>query len=112
MCGRFLLLPLLIFSSLLSASVFAGPNTRSLLGINSNEVMDDDASIPFINVFKNSIPFEEARPWLTKGKVEYDKDGWPKKLNGGQAGTRFLYKLPKKQYQKVCTRFYMMAKAL
>ena len=58
--------------------------------------MDDDASIPFINVFKNSIPFEEARPWLTKGKVEYDKDGWPKKLNGGQAGTRFLYKLPKK----------------
>ncbi len=73
----------------------AAPNTRSPLGINSNEVMDDDASIPFIDIFKTSIPFEEARPWLTKGKVEYDQDGWPKNLNGGQAGTRFLYKLPK-----------------
>ncbi len=74
---------------------YAGPNTRSPIGVNSNEVMDDDASIPFIDVFKTSIPFEEARPWLTKGKIEYDKDGWPKNLNGGQVGTRFLYKLPK-----------------
>ncbi|TCJ87194.1 sugar-binding protein [Cocleimonas flava] len=74
---------------------YAGPNTRSPLGVNSNEVMDDDASIPFIDVFKTSIPFEEARPWLTKGKVEYDEHGWPKNLNGGKAGTRFLYKLPK-----------------
>ncbi len=74
---------------------YAGPNTRSPLGVNSNEVMDDDASIPFIDVFKTSIPFEEARPWLTKGKVVYDEHGWPKNLNGGQAGTRFLYKLPK-----------------
>ena len=88
-------LHLLLLSTLFSATASAAPNTRSPLGINSNEVMDDDASIPFINVFKNSIPFEEARPWLTKGKVEYDKDGWPKNLNGGQAGTRFLYKLPK-----------------
>ena len=92
---RYLLLSIILLNTLFSASVSAAPNTRSPLGINSNEVMDDDASIPFINVFKNSIPFEEARPWLTKGKVEYDKDGWPKKLNGGQAGTRFLYKLPK-----------------
>ena len=74
---------------------YAGPNTRSPLGVNSNEIMDDDASIPFIDVFKTSIPFEEARPWLTKGKVVYDEHGWPKNLNGGQAGTRFLYKLPK-----------------
>ena len=59
------------------------------------KVMDDDASIPFIDIFKTSIPFEEARPWLTKGKVVYDEHGWPKNLNGGQAGTRFLYKLPK-----------------
>ncbi len=86
---------LLIMSSSMTNSARAAPNTRSPLGINSNEVMDDDASIPFIDVFKTSIPFEEARPWLTKGKIEYDKDGWPKKLNGGQAGTRFLYKLPK-----------------
>ena len=90
---------LFLISVLLFAQVFnqayAGPNTRSPIGVNSNEVMDDDASIPFIDVFKTSIPFEEARPWLTKGKVIYDKDGWPKNLNGGQAGTRFLYKLPK-----------------
>ena len=79
---------------MLSSSVNAAPNTRSPLGVNSNEVMDDDASIPFIDVYKTSIPFEEARPWLTKGKVEYDEHGWPKNLNGGQAGTRFLYKLP------------------
>ena len=79
---------------MLSSSANAAPNTRSPLGVNSNEVMDDDASIPFIDVYKTSIPFEEARPWLTKGKVEYDEHGWPKNLNGGQAGTRFLYKLP------------------
>ena len=89
-------LSLIIFFLILSFSnvVYAGPNTRSPLGVNSNEVMDDDASIPFIDIYKTSIPFEEARPWLTKGKVEYDEHGWPKNLNGGQAGTRFLYKLP------------------
>ncbi len=89
------LLLLLFLSIVIASPASAAPNTRSPIGINSNEVMDDDASIPFIDVFKTSIPFEEARPWLTKGKIEYDKDGWPKKLNGGQAGTRFLYKLPK-----------------
>jgi len=87
-------LTLLFASALLTSNVNAGPNTRSPLGVNSNEVMDDDASMPFIDVFKMSIPFEEARPWLTKGKVVYDEHGWPKNLNGGQAGTRFLYKLP------------------
>lgn len=89
------LLFLLLSSVLIIDGANATPNTRSPIGVNSNEVMDDDASIPFINIFKTSIPFEEARPWLTKGKVVYDKDGWPKKLNGGQAGTRFLYKLPR-----------------
>jgi len=87
-------LTILLASSFLMSNASAGPNTRSPLGVNSNEVMDDDASIPFIDVFKMSIPFEEARPWLTKGKVVYDEHGWPKNLNGGQAGTRFLYKLP------------------
>ena len=89
------LLLTIIFSCLaLMSTANAAPNTRSPMGVNSNEVMDDDASIPFIDVFKTSIPFEEARPWLTKGKVVYDEHGWPKNLNGGQAGTRFLYKLP------------------
>ncbi len=86
----------LLFIGLLSSGIVqSAPNTRSPLGINSNEVMDDDASIPFIDIFKTSLPFEEARPWLTKGKIIYDENGWPKNLNGGQVGTRFLYKLPK-----------------
>jgi len=89
------LLGLFLVSLFLNNIVVAAPNTRSPLGVNSNEIMDDDASIPFIDIFKTSLPFEEARPWLTKGKIEYDQYGWPKKLNGGQVGTRFLYKLPK-----------------
>jgi len=66
----------LLSTFLVSSIVNAAPNTRSPLGVNSNEVMDDDASIPFIDIYKTSIPFEEARPWLTKGKVEYDKDAF------------------------------------
>ena len=84
-----------LFSLFINDIVMAAPNTRSPMGINTNEVMDDDASVPFIDIFKTSLPFEEARPWLTKGKIVYDKNGWPKNLNGGQVGTRFLYKLPK-----------------
>jgi len=69
-------------------------NSLSPLGINTNEVLDDDASAPFVDVFRDSTPFEEARPWLTKGNVIYDKDGWPTNLNGGQVGARFINKLP------------------
>ncbi len=79
-----------------SVQVSAAPNARSSMGINTNEIMDTTASIPFIDVFKTSIPFEEGRPWITKGKVTYDKFGWPKNLNGGQAGTRFLHTIPGK----------------
>lgn len=89
------LIGLFLLSLFINNVVMAAPNTRSPFGINSNEIMDDDASIPFIDIFKTSLPFEEARPWLTKGKIIYDKNGWPKNLNGGQVGTRFLYKLPK-----------------
>jgi hypothetical protein len=79
-----------------SSSASAGPNTRSPMGINTNEIMDTTASIPFVDVFKTSLPFEEGRPWITKGKVTYDKYGWPKNLNGGQVGTRFLHEVPAK----------------
>ncbi len=91
-----LLASLFLFFLLFSNIALSAPNSRSPFGINSNEIMDDDASIPFIDIFKTSLPFEEARPWLTKGNIVYDKNGWPKNLNGGQVGTRFLYKLPKK----------------
>ncbi len=82
----------LLCSSLLSMPSMAAPysNLLSPLGINTNEATDMDSSVPFIDLFRLAIPFEQARPWLTKGKIFYDKDGWPKNLNGGRAGTRFI----------------------
>ncbi len=78
----------------LSASHASPQNQTSPLGINTNEAMDINSSMPFIDLFKLSLAFEHARPWLTKGKIAYDKNGWPKNLNGGQAGTRFISNLP------------------
>ena len=92
MLGLFILLLGLFCQSV----AIAAPNSRSPMGINTNEIMDTVASIPFIDVFKTSLPFEEGRPWITKGKITYDKDGWPKNLNGGQVGTRFLHEVPGK----------------
>lgn len=78
-----------------AAISYGADNLRSPLGINSNEVMDDDASVPFVDVFRASVPFEEAKPWLTKGHVKYDSNGWPVYISpGGQVGTRFINKLP------------------
>lgn len=71
-------------------------NQSSPLGINTNEAMEVDASLPFVDLFRYALPFESARPWLTKGKISYDKEGWPSALNGGQAGTRFLSHIPAK----------------
>ncbi len=69
-------------------------NRLSPLGMNTNEIMDIDTSVPFVDLFRMAMPFNEARPWLTKGTVEYDEHGWPSNLNGGQAGTRFLNAFP------------------
>ena len=83
---------------LISFAANAAPvhNRLSPLGINTNEIMDIDTSVPFIDLFKLASPFDESRPWLTKGKVMYDEQGWPSDLNGGQAGTRFLNNIPAK----------------
>ena len=86
----FFLSLLLTLTSILQVSEAFTGNRTSPLGINTNETMDMDSSVPFINLFKLALPFEEARPWLTKGKIEYDANGWPTKLNGGIAGTRFI----------------------
>ena len=87
---KFISVLLLITASLLQPlSAFTG-NRTSPLGINTNETMDMDSSVPFLNLFKLALPFEEARPWLTKGKIDYDENGWPIRLNGGIAGTRFI----------------------
>ena len=69
-------------------------HSDQILGINTNEVREDTSSIPFIDLFKASIPFAETYPWLSKKEVEYDQNGWPKNLHGGVAGTKFLNRLP------------------
>ena len=82
---------LLLFITLTTSSVQAIENRLSPLGINTNEAMDINASVPFIDLFRLATPFNESRPWLTKGKVVYDKNGWPSELvKDAQAGTRFL----------------------
>ena len=80
----------------LSTPLLAAPHSNLLspLGINTNEAMDMDSSVPFVDLFRMSMPFQEARPWLTKGKITYDENGWPSNLNGGQAGTRFINNFP------------------
>ena len=85
-------------------------NKQSSLGINTNEVFEQDASIPFVDLFRVATPFNENircrkkdQPCLTDAKVQYNKNGWPKKLNGGKAGVFFLRNvaleaLPKGEY--------------
>ncbi|WP_245706916.1 hypothetical protein [Thiothrix caldifontis] len=80
--------------SLSADRAFSTSNAASPLGTNTNEILESDASVPFIDLMRAAMPFQEASPWLTKGNVTYDSDGWPVNLNGGQAGTRFLSNLP------------------
>lgn len=75
-------------------AAYATNNAASPLGTNTTEVMEIDASMPFIDLMRAAQPFAESTPWLTKGNVLYDADGWPANLNGGQAGSRFLSNLP------------------
>mgnify|MGYP000507115025 FL=1 len=44
------------------------------IGINTNEVTHQDASAPFVDLFRMSLPFVESNR-LTKGYVEYDNNG-------------------------------------
>ncbi len=75
----------------------APTNVKSPLGINTNEVFEQDTSIPFVDLFRVATPFNENircrpqdRPCLTTPGIEFDKNGWPVKLNGGKAGAFFL----------------------
>lgn len=81
-------------SEQLSTLLSEKKNSRHLLGSNTNEIREDNASIPFIDLFKSSIPFPDTNPWLSGADVVYDKNGWPINLNGGVAGTKFLNRLP------------------
>lgn len=71
-------------------------NNAAAVGTNTNELTPEDTSLPFVDLFKMSIPFEENRRWshFTRGNISYDKNGWPTNLRGGQVGTRFLNKVP------------------
>lgn len=84
------------FSLGLASSAWANTpaNFTSPLGMNTNEALEVDSSVPFIDLFRLALPFDEARPWFTKGNVKFDKNGWPQNLNGGKAGTRFLSHIP------------------
>ena len=82
---------LLMLSLLFSLNLQAAG--KPLLGINTNEVMQVDSSVPFLNLFKQALPFQESRR-LTKGNIIYDHNGWPRNLNGGIAGTNLIHWLP------------------
>ena len=85
---------LLLLGILHGGSAQAFYNSYSALGTNTNEIREDDSSVPFVDLFKISLPFREASP-LTKGDVQYDAYGWVSRLGAdAQAGTRFLSKLP------------------
>jgi hypothetical protein len=77
------------------ASNAANNAAKLNIGINTNEVMQIDSSVPFVDVFKMSLPFDEAvKTKLTYGRISYDQNGWVNNLNGGQAGTNLLHWLP------------------
>ena len=74
---------------LITPTLFAKPP----IGMNTNEIQHNDASVPFVNLFKMAMPFKEAKK-LTHGNVVFDQDGWPRDLKGGKAGTYVLHWLP------------------
>lgn len=77
---------------LLSLSLPAAAMTP-YVGINTNEAVHFDASLPFADVFRTAEPFRENKEF-TKGNISYDANGWVSNLNGGQAGTWFLRWIP------------------
>jgi hypothetical protein len=89
---RSITLPVVLFFTLFSSfNLYAAG--KPLLGINTNEVMQVDSSVPFLNLFKQALPFRDSKQ-LTRGNIAYDNDGWPRNLNGGVAGTNLIHWLP------------------
>ncbi|RVU85921.1 hypothetical protein EOL70_00270 [Leucothrix sargassi] len=79
-------------SALLSLSITSA-HAKMPLGINTNEVTNQDASAPFVDLMKMALPFDESVR-LTKGYVEYDRNGWPSNLKGGVAGSNVVHWVP------------------
>ncbi len=71
------------------------PGKRPPVGINVNELHHEDASFPFVDLFRQADPFKNNVLELENtDQVIYDKQGWPIRLNGGEAGTKFIGKMP------------------
>jgi len=70
------------------------PGHRPPVGINVNELHHEDASFPFVDLFRQADPFQDNILALDSDGVEYDADGWPIRLNGKEAGTKFIGKMP------------------
>ena len=94
------MLPIANFRTALIILLSAGSFLLSLqaqakmpIGINTNEVTHQDASAPFVDLFKMSLPFAESNR-LTKGYIEYDANGWPSNLKGGVAGSNVVHWVP------------------
>lgn len=70
---------------------------RPLIGVNVNELHYEDASFPFVDLFRQSAPFKDNVLELPDAdKVEYDAQGWPLHLNGAKIATKFIGKMPLK----------------
>lgn len=72
-------------SSYLSPSDVVG-NSTSPMGSNTAYLRDWHASLPFVDVFRTARPFAAH----SSDGVSYDENGWPSRLNGGQAETYVL----------------------
>ncbi len=79
---------MLILLLLLSPAQAISP----FIGMNTNEAVSFDASVPFADLFRTAEPFKRSQ--LSKGNISYDAQGWVRNLNGGQAGTYFARWLP------------------
>ncbi|MEZ5449146.1 MAG: hypothetical protein R3E89_09160 [Thiolinea sp.] len=62
------------------------------IGMNTNEAVWFDSSVPFVDLFRTAEPFKSNR--YTKGNIQYDAQGWVSNLNGGQAGSYFVRWMP------------------
>lgn len=68
---------------------------RPPIGINVNELHYEDASFPFVDLFRQAAPFKDNVLELAGAdQVEYDAQGWPLRLNGAEAGSKFIGKMP------------------
>lgn len=68
---------------------------RPLIGVNVNELHYEDASFPFVDLFRQSAPFKDnVLEQADADKVEYDAQGWPLRLHGATIATKFIGKMP------------------